>query len=185
MISIVIPYYKTEKSEEYINRCIESIKKQTYTDYEIVISEVAGGASINVNAGVFNSRGDSVKILCMDDYFTDENSLKILADTFTGNWLIHGVSNNKNPYYTGDILQGNNKLGGLSSMMFRKNDFIELDESLVWLFDCKWHKQMYEKYGEPQIVNGDIVTIQEGDDQATSKITKEIKLSEIYKLNNV
>ena len=185
MISIVIPYYKNERSEEYLKRCLTSIEQQTYKDYEIVVSEVGGGASKNVNAGVGKSNGDIVKILCMDDYFTDSNSLQSIADNFSGEWMVHGVSNNKLPYYTGDILQGNNKLGGLSSIVFKKDCFIPFDESLVWLFDCKWHKQMYDKYGEPKIVNGDIVTIQEGGDQATSKITKEIKLSEIYKLTNV
>jgi glycosyltransferase involved in cell wall biosynthesis len=185
MISIVIPYYKNEKSEEYLKRCIASIQSQSYKDYEIVISEVVGGASNNTNAGVKKAKVDMVKILCMDDHFTSEHSLQTIVDNFTGEWLVHGVSNNKNPYYTGDILQGNNKLGGLSSIAFKRNCFIPFDESLVWLFDCKWHKQMYDKYGEPKIVNGDIVTIQEGGDQATSKITKEIKLSEIYKLTNV
>lgn len=174
MISILIPYYKTDKSEAYLARCIASIKEQTFTDYEVVISE-KGKASHNTNEGVKQCKGEIIKILCMDDYFTDKNALQTLVDNFTGEWLIHGVSNNKNPYITGDIHLGNNKLGGLSCMMFRKDGFIPFDESLVWLFDCDWYKKMFAKYGEPTIIEGDFVTITEGEGQATSSISKQLK----------
>lgn len=33
-ISIIIPVYNVDK---YINRCIDSILKQTYKDYEIIL----------------------------------------------------------------------------------------------------------------------------------------------------
>ena len=115
----------------------------------------------------------------MDDYFTDKNALQTLVDNFTGSWLIHGVSNNKNPYITGDVHLGNNKLGGLSCIMFKKEYFIPFDENLVWLFDCDWHKQMIIKYGEPVIINGNFVTIEEGQGQATNSISDDIKRSEV------
>lgn len=178
MISILIPYYKTTQSEEYLARCIASIKEQTFTDYEIVISE-KGKASHNTNEGVKQCNGEIIKILCMDDYFTDKNALKTLVDNFKGSWLVHGVSNNQSPYITGDVHLGNNKLGGLSCMMFRKDAFIPFDESLVWLFDCDWHKQMIMKYGEPVIVNGNFVTIEEGQGQATNSISDNIKRGEV------
>ena len=34
MITIVVPVYKVE---EYLDRCIESILKQTYTDFELLL----------------------------------------------------------------------------------------------------------------------------------------------------
>lgn len=182
MTSIVIPYYKTNKSDYYLARCIESIKRQTYTDYEIVVSD-EGRASQNTNAGVFKATGDIVLVLCMDDYFTYDNALKDIMDNFKGHWLIHGVSNHLNPHYTGDVHLGNNRLGGLSSMVFRRDSFIPFDEDLIWLLDCDWHKKMYQAYGLPVILNGDFVTIEQGDDQATSKMSKEIKLSEFLKMN--
>lgn len=181
MISIIIPYYKTDKSEFYLARCLKSIREQTFQDYEIVISE-GGSASYNVNKGVKEAQGDIIKVLCMDDYFTNNNSLKEIHKAFKGDWLIHGVSNHKTPHYTGDIHLGNNRLGGLSSMVFKKDSYIPLDETLVWLLDCDWHKQMYMQYGLPVLLTGDYVTIQEGEGQATNLISKEIKKKEVLKL---
>jgi len=181
MISIVIPYYKRELSEEQLARCVESIKSQTFKDYEIVIVE-EGKAAHNVNEGVKRSKGEIIKVMCMDDYFTHENALQAIIDAFRGVWLVHGVNNNPNPFYTGDIHLGYNKLGGLSSFACRKDSWIPLSEDLVWLFDCDWHKQMYLKYGEPIIINGDFVTIQEGHSQATNSIDNLTKYREYIEM---
>lgn len=164
--------------DEYLSRCIKSIRSQTYQNYEILVME-KGSASHNINCGVKEAQGSLIKILCMDDYFTHKNALKDIIECFSGDWLIHGVSNHKNPIYTGDIHLGNNRLGGLSSIVFKKESFIPFDESLVWLLDCDWYKQMYAKYGMPDIIKGDFVTIEEGDGQATNKISKIIKNKEV------
>jgi len=69
-------------------------------------------------------------------------------------------------------------MGGVSSIICRKDAWLPLDETLVWLFDCKWYKDMFAKYGEPTIINGDLITITEGEGQATNSIGDEIKLKE-------
>lgn len=181
MISIVIPFYKMKNHEFYLNRCLDSIRSQTYQDYEIIIADY-GKASHNVNMGVKDAKGEYIKILCMDDYFTHKDSLKEIAKNIK-TWLINGVSNHKEPYYTGDVHKGNNRLGGLSSIACKKDLFMGMDEEMVWLFDCDWHKKMYLKYGNPQILNGDYVTIEEGDTQATNNISDEIKRKEFIIIN--
>lgn len=181
MISIVIPYYKMQNHEFYLNRCLDSIRSQTYQDYEIVISD-NGKAAENTNKGIKEANGEYIKILCMDDYFTHKNALKEIVGSLE-TWLINGVSDNLNPYYTGDIHKGNNKLGGLSSIAFKKSLYIPMDESMVWLFDCDWHKQMYTKYGEPSILKGNYVTVEKQIDQATNKIPDNVKLKEVIMMN--
>ena len=121
----------------------------------------------------------------MDDYFTNDKVVENIVNEYhIHNWLINGVSNHKEPFYSGDIYSGNNTLGGLSSISFRKDSFIPFNEDLVWLFDCDWHKQMYDKFGLPKIINGDLVTIEEGNGQATNSITYEVKRSEKIKMIN-
>ena len=85
MISIVIPYYKNEKSEEYLKRCIASIQSQSYKDYEIVISEVVGGASKNTNAGVINGYSFEFR---KDGSYLFENGSVLGRSQFRGKYKI-------------------------------------------------------------------------------------------------
>jgi len=134
-VSIILPYHDMDNGAFFLKRAIDSIMSQTYKNYEIVLTK-DGKAAENTNSGIKRATGDLVKILCMDDYFTNENALQAIVDAFNGTWLINGVSDNTNPIYTGDIHLGDNRLGGLSSIAFKKECFVPFDESLVWLFDC-------------------------------------------------
>ena len=91
--SIIIPVKNTEK---YIKKCIESIKKQTYKDYEIiVINDNSTDNSMNIvkeykditiiendikgigpsrarNLGVTKSKGEYILFLDSDDYYEEK-----------------------------------------------------------------------------------------------------------------
>lgn len=184
MISIVIPYYsKMVNAEYFLKRCIDSIMCQTYKDYEIILTEY-GIATANTNAGIKRAKGELIKILHQDDYLAHPNALQDIVDNFKGRWLVTGSDNNEFPYYTDDIYTGNNKLGSPSALTIKNDDPILFNESLVWLFDCDYYKRMFDKYGEPVIIDGVGVCIGLHDDQATNKISDERKLEEVYKLIN-
>ncbi|MBE6949087.1 MAG: glycosyltransferase [Ruminococcaceae bacterium] len=91
MISVVIPVYNVEK---YLNECVDSVLKQSYTDYEIilvddgstdrsglicdeyinisdkirVIHQPNGGLSAARNTGLREAKGEYVYFLDSDDY---------------------------------------------------------------------------------------------------------------------
>lgn len=91
MISVVVPVYNTK---EYLERCINSLLKQTYSDMEIILvddgstdgsGEVCdrfaagdgrvrvfhkenGGSSSARNLGIENARGDYIGFVDSDDY---------------------------------------------------------------------------------------------------------------------
>lgn len=181
-ISIAIPTHKAMKDYDFfLNRCLESIRSQTFTDYEVVISE-EGNAAHNLNLAVSRCKGEYVKIMCMDDWFAHKDSLKDIAEALEGPWLISGCDNNPNPYYTGDVRQGNNKLGGLSAITVKRDCFIPFDEELVWLLDCDFYARMHARYGLPRILDGVNIGIGVGDHQATNLISDEIKNNEVFKL---
>lgn len=94
-ISVIIPIYKVEK---VLNRCVDSVLRQTYTDFEVilvddgspdrcgeicdayerenekitVIHKENGGLSDARNAGLKKARGKYVMFLDSDDYVTDD-----------------------------------------------------------------------------------------------------------------
>lgn len=113
MISIVIPVYNSEK---YIARCIESILKQTFKEYELIIvndgstdnslgiieaickdyknitivNKKNGGVSKARNAGIEKAKGEYICFIDSDDYI-DENFLQNLVQTNNCDWVLSGI----------------------------------------------------------------------------------------------
>lgn len=111
-LSIVIPttelnYSNGESMGVYMLRfLLDSIQKQTYTDYEIVISDHSpssiikmecenwghlnlkyyknnngvGSAAKNLNFGISKCRGEYIKTIFQDDYFHSSDALKMMMD---------------------------------------------------------------------------------------------------------
>jgi len=99
--SIAIPfYYRDENSINQLYRCINSVKKQTFKSYEIIIStqnifkrlkadpvfnakkinlynaeNIGGFIQGNINNAMQNCSGKWIKILFSDDFFFDQYSL--------------------------------------------------------------------------------------------------------------
>lgn len=181
MISIVIPYYPMKNHVFFLRRCLESIELQTYKDVEVIIT-MEGRSAENTNAGIRKASGDLIKILHMDDCFSHPDALQNIIDAFTPDvtWLVTGCSNNLNPVVTGDIHLGNNKLGAPSVVTIRKGQHEWFDENMNWLFDCDFYKKMIMKYGEPEIMLGNNVTIGEGEHQATNILSSKEKEEELF-----
>lgn len=102
MISVIIPMYNAEK---YIEKCLHSVLKQTYDDYEVVVVNDGSNdhsvdiiKSLNSNkirliskenqglpqarkTGYENARGDYIFFLDSDDWI-DSNLLQSLVDCF-------------------------------------------------------------------------------------------------------
>lgn len=102
-ISIVVPVYNVEK---YLTQCIDSIIKQTYTDYEVVlvndgskdssgkicdeyskkydnikvIHKENGGLSSARNAGIQEATGEYVMFVDSDDYIYKTDCLEKLVE---------------------------------------------------------------------------------------------------------
>lgn len=180
MISIAIPYYKGMKDAEFfLERCLNSIREQTYQDYEIVVTE-AGKMAENTNAAIKQSTGDLIKILYMDDYFAHKNALKDIVENFKGEWMITGCDTNPHPYWTDDIYLGNNKLGSPSVLTVKNKHPMLFDENLGWLLDCDYYYRMYQKYGKPTILDSINVCIGIGEHQATNTMGDKVKLKEYH-----
>lgn len=178
MISICIPTHDIPERDFLLNRLLDSIRSQSYQDYEIIITKTGKGMANNTNAAIKKADGHIIKIMFMDDSFAHRDSLKDMVQAFKGGWLVAGSDNNKQPYYTDDIQTGNNKLGSPSVLIFENDKPLLFDESMTWLLDCDLYKRLYKRYGAPTIVSGTHIKIGIGPHQETHKIPESQKLAE-------
>lgn len=64
LVSVIIPY---NKDRGYLQAALESIERQTYKNYEIILSQSNNSVGYNFNEGVKKSVGDYVCYLAEDD----------------------------------------------------------------------------------------------------------------------
>ncbi len=188
LISICIPAYK---NVVYLERLLDSIKKQSFVDYEVIITDDSPddevkefvnqysanfpihyfknekplGTPENWNESIRKAKGEWIKLMHDDDWFTTADSLKQYFDMatqgydciFSGydsvnedNSLITARTVSSNsfkkikdyPYY----LFGNNIIGPPSVLLFKKDMKEIYDPQLKWLVDIEAYIRMIKKY---------------------------------------
>lgn len=185
-ISIIIPTAVCE-GKKFLPRCLDSIKGQTYTNYEVIVTE-EGKVAHNMNCGIKRATGDIIKILCHDDYLNGPHSLEEIAYAWRGGWLVSGCvhdtgdGNLVNVHYPGwndHIHRGYNTIGGLSVLAFENKDPLLFTEGLDWVVDVDFYKKAYQRYGLPRFLMTPNVVIGYGEHQTTWKLTSEQRQKEI------
>jgi glycosyltransferase involved in cell wall biosynthesis len=168
----------------FLKRLMDSIEKQTYKDYEVVITK-DGRMAENTNSAIKKAKGDIVKIIYMDDYFAHENSLQEIADNFTAGWLVTGCLHDygdsiKNPHYPSwnQSIYKENTIGSPSVLAFENKDPLMFDEEMSWTLDSDYYMRLFNRYGYPKILPSLNVIIGIGDHQMTSILTQGEKLEE-------
>lgn len=213
-ISICIPTYEMHGlATEMLTRNFKMLKKQTFKNFEVIISDNSEdnvirnlctdpqykslninyfpnprkGLSPNVNEAMKNASGKLIKILHMDDYLADENSLQDIIDNFKSNWLVTGCGHDYGdgkiikphfPKYNKKIFLGKNTIGSPSVLTITNEGQLMFDEKLTWMNDCDYYQRLYDKYGKPDILNKINVVIGIGEHQTTSRIKDEMRKSE-------
>ena len=172
MITIVVPVYKVEK---YLNRCVDSILNQTYTDFELlliddgspdncgkicdeytqkdgrvsVIHQKNGGLSAARNTGINRfyeqNKSDYITFVDSDDWL-HPNYLKILMDGITKNHVKISVCNYKR--VTSEIPHEN--YNNINFELTSPEDFL-VNHS--WQYNYAWgklyHKDVFEDIRYP------------------------------------
>lgn len=177
----------------FLQRCLTSIEKQSFTDYEVILMKV-GSMPETSNRVIEAAQGELIKILYMDDYFAHGNSLQEIVDNFTKEsaWLVTGCMHDKGdgnlinyhtPRYTLDISTGNNCIGSPSVLTMRREGCLLFDTSLSFLLDCDLYRRMYDTYGPPTILDTPNVIIGLGEHQTTHTMSDQEKQKEFEYLN--
>lgn len=193
-ISIAIPYHDSPRTGFFLARLLASVYDQTFKDYEIVLTK-EGPFARNHNASIMGSRGEIVKLMQMDDYFSYSDSLQKIVMGFEDEstvWQITGCLHDINgqvgaphePYLTDDIYTGNNRLGSVSTLAFRREHALMFEEPLTWLVDCDLYYRYYLLHGPPQILKSKNVVIDTRTDRLTSTLSDELKAKEVEYLKS-
>lgn len=207
-VSVVIPIHNMQNGDFFLWRSIQALMKQTFQDFEIVITQ-EGKMAKNTNAGITRARGEIIKILYLDDYLAHPNALQKIVDKFgESQWLVTGCLHQATetgekgfyvddylsnfyedphsphyPEYTDDIHTGNNRIGSPSVLAFRNEGHLLFDEEMSWLLDCDLYKRYYATYGAPTILKDLNVVIGIGPHQTTHNLSDHEKQAEFNYLN--
>lgn len=182
-ISVAIPTHDMQNGEFFLNRLLDSLEKQTFRDFEIVITK-EGKMAENTNAAIKQSRGEIVKILYMDDYLMPD-ALKHIDEEFKGGWLASGCVHDTGfevgtphlPSFTPGSLV--NTIGSPSVVAFENNDPLLFDEKLSWMLDVDLYERLYERYGFPTLIQSMDVAMGLHAGQMTNILTDKEKQKEV------
>ena len=164
-ISIIIPVYNAEK---YIEKCLYSIKKQTYSNYEIIIVDDGSkdnslkmckkfknenkniilkiftqkneGPSSARNRGIANAKGDYITFVDSDDYL-EENLLEALLNCCKKDTMIRS---NYKTFKNNKIFNNKTERGKILVGDFIEKILANSFPGCVWgcLFETKIIKKM-------------------------------------------
>lgn len=197
-ISVCIPVWEAYGLGAYLlKRCLDSLERQTFKDFEVIISDNSEGDELrellvnynfdwtyvrnpvrgmasNTNFAMKYAEGELLKILYQDDYFLTPTFLEEISDSFKeeDKWLITASSNNLNPFYS-EV----NTLGSPSALTLRKEGHLWFAD-LKWTLDIEFYKRMFKLWGEPKILLIVGLIIGLGSWQETNNLSDEIKRKE-------
>lgn len=162
MISVIVPVYNIDK---YIERCLDSILEQTYTDFELIVVDdgsiddsakicddlaqkdgrikvfhkANGGAVSAVNVGLEHARGDLVAFIDGDD-FVASDYLQTLVSAAEGGADMVCMNCTR---YTDDAHQTPYVINGSSAGEYVADEAF-YSEFLCWdrkqIANCRWAK---------------------------------------------
>lgn len=156
LVSVIIPY---NKDRGYLQAALESIERQTYKNYEIILSQSNNSVGYNFNQGVKKSVGDYVCYLAEDDFlpidslenrvrcmihsdydFIHSRGKRLFKDATT---KLYGLTN---PVATlKEMLESNQICGGTT--MYKRSIFDSelFDETLTTAEEYDFHLKLLSK----------------------------------------
>lgn len=150
---------------------------QSFKDYEICVSDNSGtfqdlcikygarwqynnktyGVSANTNAAIDMATYDCIKIMYQDDWFITDCLHEFLTDTWKVSASTHYFENGKRinqyPDFIRTLSTETNCLGMPSVISFNKCN-TRFNEQLKMVLDLDFYFQLFNIYGQPQIIKG-------------------------------
>lgn len=220
-VSICIPAYKQVK---YLGKLLDSVLIQTYTDFEIILTDdtpddavlsfikkhpiypkinyykntPAKGSPGNWNEAIRLAKGEYIKIMHHDDWFTQEDSLEKFVKALDenpsvvfafcaskikyANWFKRRI-NRLTPGDFKEIQQHparlfkGNRVGGPSATIYRRGPHMFFDEQLVWLVDIDFYISFFTRRATILYIDEPLIcTITNAAHSVTTQVEQNIKV---------
>jgi glycosyltransferase involved in cell wall biosynthesis len=219
---------------EYLKRLFESISKQDFKNFEVIVTDDSSDDSVeqfcagyaekfeiqyfkniktlgtpeNWNESIRHAKGDWIKIMHDDDWFTDKNSLKEFANaikkTPDAKFLFSAFENQYleelrskkikinrfrlvQLFYNPSTLLSSNVIGPPSVTIYRRDLGFQYDTKLKWLVDIDFYIRMFNR-SKAVYVNKILVQVGLGKEQVTQDCFRQriIEIPEnFYLLNKI
>lgn len=231
-VSICIPTYN---QTEFLKKNLQSIIEQTFTDFEVIISDDSTtpevknlievffkdskikyhylqnipslGSPANWNKAISIANGEYIKIMHHDDWFTNENSLKIFVEALNNNpksdfafssTVIFDVTNKtfSNNIPDNDFIDSIkmdplflfncNKIGAPTTVIYKSANKLFFDEKMSYLVDVDFYIRSLQQNRNFVFINEQLITNTSNYPlQVTAKsINKETQIGEYCYLYN-
>jgi glycosyltransferase involved in cell wall biosynthesis len=227
MISICIPAYKRIK---YLNRLLDSIERQSYKNFEVIVSDDSDDDSVlnlvnafkskytiqyysnspslgtpaNWNSAISKAKGDWIKIMHDDDWFSTKDSLQKFIDaTLKGPKFIY--SSYSNYIETEDrfnlirhnkaqlnhilsqpmLLLSENIIGPPSVTLFHKSILEQYDERMKWRVDLEYYIRVLLKEKKIYYLQDNLINVGVSESQVTNYCINvpKVEIPEGYKIS--
>jgi glycosyltransferase involved in cell wall biosynthesis len=214
-VSIAIPCYEMNgRGGECLEFALSTIAVQSYPHIEVVVADHSldhdleeicdrwsetldlrywrnshkrGSSSANTNVAMSRCHGDLIKILCQDDYLSDNQAISRTVAAFKSSttWLVSSyrhtadrsvLVDRHDPTMNADI-QLMNTIGTHSCLTLRRMPNLEwFDERLIWYMDCEYYRRLYDRFGAPTILREVTVIQMVWSGQVTNTLASSRKL---------
>lgn len=159
MISVIVPY---KEDRGFLTQCLDSIKAQTYLDFELIEAHGPGTLPENFNNGLRQARGEYIKMV-QDDDWLPLDALQHLADGIgDAPWVIGDVQQvctnsyiYKPPYLDFESNLNHYALH-MGSTMYRKRVLIDIegmDETLTTGEEYDMHLKLLSLGHQPVYID--------------------------------
>ena len=209
LISICIPAYQRG---EYLKRLLDSIEIQTFRLFEVIITDDSPGTQLlelvenhplmpliryyknqrtlgspeNWNEGLRKSKGDWIKIMHDDDWFSNPDSLNFFVKAIEkggAGFYFSAYTNTTQDGYSKSIrlnfrqlklikqlpesLFASNRIGPPSVIIFKRDADMIFDKRMKWLVDIDFYIRYLKKHGPPEYIPKNLVQIGISESQVT------------------
>jgi len=222
--SIAIPTWSINgKGTEYLEHSFNIIAQQSFTDFEVVVSDHSedddiknlceawnsqmpifwqrnhygrGKIAPNMNNAIRSCHGLYIKMLFQDDFLYDTDSLQIIYNAIeekpSKNWFITACVHTNDcitlydrmtPYYHDRIYAGVNTISCPTVLTVKNDDELPIfNETLNWLVDVEYYKRLYDKYGDPVVIDIVCAVNRNSEVRTTNMMTEKQKQEEIQRV---
>ncbi|MDO9001541.1 MAG: glycosyltransferase [Bacteroidota bacterium] len=224
LVSICIPAYK---QPQLLKKAIDTILMQSYTNYEIIVSDDTPDDSIkeiidqfnepkikyfknekplgspqNWNNAIKQAKGDYIKVLHHDDYFSEKDSLKKFVSALDSGPEIDFAFSYSDIYFKKinehflhkqsnvqlrrlkiepEFLFFRNVIGAPSSVIFKNDKTIVFNKEFKWLVDVEFYINYLKKHKNFICIKEALVTVVDGSEEQISQelaFNREVVLNE-------